>query len=115
NTLELRRVAQGAEVDARFQPISDSYAAREPSELVDQSGVDALMRVDALDSGTDLAAVFECSPEDPGSNRGRIHIVEHDGRIVAAQLQSEALEVRRSGLCNVLARRRRASERNLAD
>ncbi len=50
------------------------------------------MRVDTLDRHADLATVDECGEEQLRRDGTRVDVIEHNCRIISAQLQCEALE-----------------------
>ena len=73
------------------------------------------MHVQALERGAGLAHVEEGGGEQALGDRGGVGARQHDGRVVAAQLQRQALEVARRAPHDVLPRARGAGEHQLGD
>jgi hypothetical protein len=76
--------------------------------------VERLGHVDPLDGRAHLAVVVEGAGEDGLGHHGRIGVVQHDGGVVAAQLQGDPLEVRGGRHGHLLARLDGAGEADLA-
>jgi hypothetical protein len=70
------------------------------------------VRVDTLDGHAHLAAVDEGGKEQLRGDHLRIDNLEHDGRVVAAELERDALERRCRARHDTLATRDRARERD---
>ena len=83
-------------------------------QALDHVVVERLGDVDALDGRAHLAVVHERAGEDGRRDDGGVGVVEHDGGVVAAELERDALEVGRGRHGHLLPRLDRAGEADLA-
>lgn len=84
-------------------------------QLLHEVVVDGLVDIQALDVHADLPRVEKGKRADLGHNLCEIGILAHDGGVVAAQLQREALECGRTALHDLLPRRAGPCEADLGD
>ena len=111
----LHAILDGPELRGGIEPVAHRPLARFFGKRLAQRVVDLLVRVDALDGHAHLAAVHEACEEQLRRDDLRVDVVEHDGRIVAAQLERHALQRARRAGHHLLARRDGAGERDLVD
>ena len=91
--IELRLVVDRPELGAFLHAVADHDATCALGQCVDVLGVPGLGDVHALDGGADLAVVGESPPEELVGDVRRLDVVEHDGRVVAAELEGNPLQV----------------------
>src|SRR5687768_14518885 len=70
------------------------------SELV----IDLLVHINSFAKHTDLSRVHECHDGNLGNTLIKVHIVAHDGSVVASKLQNIALQRLSTAFCHFLAR-----------
>src|SRR5436190_6239736 len=115
NFFVLHAILDRTDLDFRVEAVPDFHRTSESRQRVAEGFVDILVNVKALNRQTDLAAVREGRPENGGGGFRDVDILEYYGRIVAAKLQSHALEIRGRAGKNFLAGGDRSGERNLID
>jgi hypothetical protein len=112
---ELRRGVDRAELRVGLEAAADLHLPRDLGERVDDGPVHILVHVEALDRDAHLSRVREGAPEEPRRDLRRVDVAEHDGRVVAAELERHALQVVRRGAHDLLPGRDAAGERYLPD
>merc|ERR1719491_406209 len=115
HTIKLHLVVDGAKLCALLKAISDFGRLGQRGQLLHELVVHRLRHKAALDCDAHLATVHEGCLEDALRcllDRGS---VQHDGCIVATELQSEALQSACCGSLNELACSGAASEADLGD
>ncbi len=113
--VKLRRVVDWPELRGGVHTVADPYAFGEVGEFLNQRRIHPLMYVEALDRDTDLPCILECVPEQLLCYPLRVHIVEHDSRVVAAELEHDTLEVGGCGGGDSLASLDRAGKGDFTD
>lgn len=116
HALVLRTIGDGPDNHALFEAVAELGVRDVLHDLIEHGVVDLLVDVEALDSHAQLAGPQERDAGDPGAHDRRVRVLEHDGGVVAAELQRHALEARRAaGLHDLLPGLARAGEADLAD
>jgi hypothetical protein len=111
--LELRLVLDRAHLRALLQPIADDRLPRQPAQLVADGIIDRIVDIEPLDGHAPLAGVEHGTGKDLRCHFLRVGVVEHNRRIVAAELQGQALQRASGAGHDLLARRGRAGEGDL--
>ena len=89
DTRALLLADERAELDRRIVPVADPQRARAVDEPLDERVVQRAVDVDALDTRADLAAVRERPPERALDGAVEIGVVEHEHRILPAELERD--------------------------
>jgi len=98
-----------------MQTVADPGRARLVRQRLAQRLVDAFVRVNALDGHAHLAAVDEGGEKQLRGHGFWIDVLQDDGRIIATELERDALEGAGSAGHDLLAAGDRSGERNLVD
>ena len=102
--LHLALVDRRPHVDALVEPVADLQLLGALHQRIDELLVHALLHDDAAGRGAALAGGAERSPQRAFQRQLEVGVVEHDHRILAAQLQRAVLEGLRRFLADDAAR-----------
>ena len=113
--LELCLVLQGSELRVGIEAVAENCGVGQLCELGAELIVDRVVRVHALGGQAHLARVQHGGHEDLRRDFLRIDVIEHDGSVVAAQLERQPLEAARDARHHLLAGGGGSGERHLRD
>ena len=113
DALPLHVVAERPQLGVRKGPVADLRGPGALGHGRHDVAVHPLGHIKALDGDADLPVVHERALEQSLRDLTRVHVVEHDCRIVAAELEGNPLQVGRRCDVDGRAGRDRAGERDL--